>query len=309
MENRRRIDADIASFFTAGFRIVSMHRGQTHRLRAFLIAVLILVGLALPPFAVLAQQQGGGLRQQLTALAQQHAFIIRGLDQLGQEPASAVTGDLHTQVASLLGGYNFIVLEDGQGHIREIQILGQRSAQGNNPPNAQYNPPAQPTPPVPFNPSVQSNPPAPSNPAQVQYNAYLTPPAADHSYAIKTTRRGPHHHVEAVLSGPNGYPYSLSLLIDTGATTVVLPASLSSGMGFRWEELQDGWTQTANGQVPVKRGFLASVKVGDATAENVEVSFIADELLGNQRILGMSFLRNFRMSLDDKNNELILLSD
>jgi aspartyl protease family protein len=51
------------------------------------------------------------------------------------------------------------------------------------------------------------------------------------------------------------------------------------------------------------------VKVGDATAENVEVSFIADELLGNQGILGMSFLRNFRMSLDDKNDELILLSD
>jgi aspartyl protease family protein len=153
---------------------------------------------------------------------------------------------------------------------------------------------------------VQSTSPAPSSPAQ--YNAYLTPPG-DHAYAIKTTRRGPHHHVEAVLSGPNGYPYTLSLLIDTGATTVVLPASLSSGMGFHREDLQDGWTQTANGRVPIKHGILASVKIGDATAENVEVSFIADELLGAQKILGMSFLRNFRMSLDDKNNELILLAD
>ena len=80
-------------------------------------------------------------------------------------------------------------------------------------------------------------------------------------------------------------------------------------MGFRREELQDGWTQTANGRVPIKRGVLALVKVGDATAENVEVSFIADEQLGNQNILGMSFLRHFRVSLDDKNNELILLAD
>ena len=151
-----------------------MRRVHTHRLRAFLIAGLILAGLALSPLAALAQQQGGGLRQQLTALAQQHAFIIRGLDQLSQEPASAVTGDLRTQVSLLLGGYNFIVLEDGQGNIREIQILGQRSAQGNTPPAAQYNPPAPPTPaaqydpPAPPTPAAQYNPPA-------QYAAYPTP--------------------------------------------------------------------------------------------------------------------------------------
>ncbi len=253
--------------------------------------------------------KSGGLRQQLTALAQQHGFIIKGLEQLSQEPAGAVSGDLRTQVSLLLGGYNFIVLEDGQGAIREIRILGQRVAQGSNPPIAQYNPPAQPDPPTPSNPPVQATPPASSSPAQAQYNAYLTPPAGDHAYAIKTTRRGPHHHVEAVLSGPNGYSRVLTLLIDTGATTVVLPASLSAAMGFRREELQDGWTQTANGRVPIKRGILASVKIGEATAENVEVSFIADELLGTQKILGMSFLRNFRMSLDDKNNELILLAD
>ena len=284
-----------------------MHRVHTHRLRAFFFAGLIMAQLALSPLAALAQQQSSGLRQQLTALAQQHAFVIRGLDQLSQEPASAVTGDLRTQISLLLGGYNFIVLEDGQGAIREIQILGQRFAQGNSPPIARYNPPAQPTPAASADPPAPSAAPAPSSPAQ--YNAYLAPPAGDHAYAIKTTRRGPHHHVEAALSGPNGYPQVLTLLIDTGATTVVLPASLSSALGFRREDLQDGWTQTANGRVPIKRGILASVKIGDATAENVEVSFIADELLGVQKILGMSFLRNFRMSLDDKNNELILLSD
>lgn len=285
-----------------------MHQLRTYGLRALLSAVLLIPALALPPVTALGQQQGGSLRQQLSALAQQHAFIIRGLDQLGPEPASAVSGDLRTQVSLLLGGYNLIVLEDGQGNIREIQILGQRSVQGSTPPAAQYNPPAPPTPAAQYDPPVPLTPAAPSNPP-AQYAGYPTPAAADHSYAIKTTRRGPHHHVEAVLSGPNGYPQVLSLLIDTGATTVVLPASLSASMGFRREGLQDGWTQTANGRVAIKRGVLAAVKVGDATAENVEVSFIADEQLGKQNILGMSFLRHFRVSLDDKNSELILLAD
>ncbi len=284
-----------------------MYRVPTYRLRAFVIAGLILVAVALSPFAAFAQQSGG-LRQQLTVLAQQHGFTIKGLEQLSQEPAGAVSGDLRTQVSLLLGGYNFIVLEDGQGAIREIRILGQRAAQGSNPPIAPYNPPVQPDPPTPSNPPVPPSPAAPYSPP-AQYTAYSAPPAADHAYTIKTTRRGPHHHVEAVLSGPNGYTQALTLLIDTGATTVVLPASLSAALGFRREELQDGWTQTANGRVPIKRGILASVKIGEATAENVEVSFIADELLGTQKILGMSFLRNFRMSLDDKNNELILLAD
>ncbi|HYQ91278.1 MAG TPA: retropepsin-like aspartic protease [Candidatus Competibacteraceae bacterium] len=285
-----------------------MYYLPTRRLSACVIAGLILATAVLSPFVAFAQQSGG-LRQQLTTLAQQHGFTINGLEQLSQEPATAVSGDLRTQVSLLLGGYNFIVLEDGQGAIREIRILGQRTAQSNNPAIAQYNPAAQPDPALPSNPPVQFPPIAPSGPAPAQYTAYAAPPAADHAYTIKTTRRGPHHHVEVMLSGPNGYPQVLTLLIDTGATTVVLPASLSSALGFRQEDLQDGWTQTASGRVPIKRGILASVKIGEATAENVEVSFIADELLGTQKILGMSFLRNFRMSLDDKNNELILLAD
>lgn len=279
----------------------------TRSLSAFVTASLILAAVALSPLAAFAQQSGG-LRQQLTTLAQRHGFAINGLEQLSQEPATAVSGDLRTQVSLLLGGYNFIVLEDGQGAIREIRILGQRTAQSNNPAIAQYNPAAQPDPAVPSNPPMQSPPIAPSSPAPAQYTAYAAPPV-DHAYTIKTTRRGSHHHVEAVLSGPNGYPQVLTLLIDTGATTVVLPASLSAALGFRRDDLQDGWTQTASGRVPIKRGILTCVKIGEATAQNVEVSFIADELLGGQKILGMSFLRNFRMSLDDKNSELILLAD
>src|SRR5512144_2261961 len=109
-----------------------MYYLPTRRLSACVIAGLILATAVLSPFVAFAQQSGG-LRQQLTTLAQQHGFTINGLEQLSQEPATAVSGDLRTQVSLLLGGYNFIVLEDGQGAIREIRILGQRTAQSNNP--------------------------------------------------------------------------------------------------------------------------------------------------------------------------------
>ena len=61
-----------------------MYRVPIYRLRAFVIAGLILAAVALSPFAAFAQQQSGGLRQQLTVLAQQHGFTISGLEQLSQ---------------------------------------------------------------------------------------------------------------------------------------------------------------------------------------------------------------------------------
>jgi aspartyl protease family protein len=190
---------------------------------------------------------------------------------LGDEPAKAVVGDLRGQVALLLHDYNFIFIEDGKGNIREVWVFD--------------HPPAQPS------------------------GRQPILPYGDRPYVVKTTRRGAHHYIEAVLTGPNSHPQSSSFLIDTGATTVVLPASMIETLGFHSDNLKDGWTQAVSGRVPVKRGLLASVKVGDAVAENVEVSFIADEYLGSQRILGMNFLRNFRVfSIDDKSSELILFS-
>jgi aspartyl protease family protein len=126
--------------------------------------------------------------------------------------------------------------------------------------------------------------------------------------AVKTQRLGMHHQVGmVVLNGPNNVEIRTSLLVDTGATTVVLPASMIGPLGFRPEDLQAGASQTAGGAVQVKTGLLKSVKVGDVVAENVPVSFIADQRLGGARLLGMSFLNRFRFSLDDASNELLLL--
>lgn len=126
--------------------------------------------------------------------------------------------------------------------------------------------------------------------------------------AVKTRRLGSHHQVNALLDGPNGAEIRIDLLIDTGATTLVLPDSMIARLGFRPEQLRPGTSQTAAGSIPVRVGMLKSVKVGDALADNVAVSFIADRQLSGAKLLGMSFLNRFRFSLDDENNELLLLS-
>ncbi|MEW6036803.1 MAG: retropepsin-like aspartic protease [Pseudomonadota bacterium] len=128
------------------------------------------------------------------------------------------------------------------------------------------------------------------------------------SSAIPTLRIGAHHQVEAVLVGPNGVPQSVSVLVDTGASTVVLPASMIAALGFDAERLSAGISQTASGQVHTKIGTLSSVTVGPVSTENVPVSFIADKRLNGAMLLGMSFLNRFRVTIDDERNEIVLLA-
>ena len=133
------------------------------------------------------------------------------------------------------------------------------------------------------------------------------PVSADRA-RIATLRLGAHHQVEAALIGPNGVAKPLPLLVDTGASTLVLPASLIPELGFAPEELVDNVAETAAGTVPVRTGVLRSVQVGPMVAHAVEASFIADDSAHGARLLGMSFLRRFRVTLDDARNELILLA-
>ncbi len=126
-------------------------------------------------------------------------------------------------------------------------------------------------------------------------------------YRANMTRRGRHHVVKAVLVGPTGARRTESLIVDTGASAIVLPQSMTKALGFQENGLRDGWSQTANGRVRTKRGVLRSVQIGQVVVENVAVNFIENEALGGNSLLGMSFLGRFRFTLDDDNNELILL--
>lgn len=126
--------------------------------------------------------------------------------------------------------------------------------------------------------------------------------------AVATLRRGPHHLVEATVTGPRGRRETVTLIVDTGATTVVLPESMIARLGFPPESLADGWARTANGPVPVKLATLPRLALGALQARDVAVSFIADERLDGQALLGMSFLERFRFTLDDEADRLILMA-
>ena len=123
---------------------------------------------------------------------------------------------------------------------------------------------------------------------------------------IAITRQGAHRVVPAILIGPNTRPYPATLVVDTGVSTVVLPASMSTVLGFTPNDLRDGWSRTANGPMAVQLGVLGAIEIGGVTASDVEVAFVPDHRLGEVKLLGMSFLERFRFTIDDANSELIL---
>ncbi len=124
--------------------------------------------------------------------------------------------------------------------------------------------------------------------------------------SVSTVRQGGHHLVDAVLVGPTGLWASRRLIVDTGASTVVLPVSAISSLGLRDSDLTLGTVETAGGKVPARMGRLAAVRVGHAEVKDVPVTFIADEHLGRRALLGMSFLDHFRLTIDDGAQRIIL---
>ena len=132
--------------------------------------------------------------------------------------------------------------------------------------------------------------------------------AAVQRHAVPTQPRGAQRQVEAKLTGPRGASRTVSLMVDTGAATLVLPESMIASLGFRANELRDSTAQTANGQVPVKLGQLATAQVGTALERQVEVSFIADDKIGDLALLGMSFLNRYHMTIDAESDQIILIA-
>ena len=133
----------------------------------------------------------------------------------------------------------------------------------------------------------------------------VVPPPDD--IEIETTRRGAHHIVLVVLTGPGSGQVTVPMIVDTGASTIVLPSSLIARLGFDADELATGMMETANRRVPGKKAVLASAEIGEAVERDVAVTFIDDSRLGGTMLLGMSFLGRYRMTIDDADN-LITLS-
>jgi aspartyl protease family protein len=87
-------------------------------------------------------------------------------------------------------------------------------------------------------------------------------------------------------------------MVDTGATTVLLPAPEAERLGIDYRRKgQAGRIQTANGEATAYRVVLDSVTVGDITAYNVE-AVVAEAQGLDVALLGMSFLNRTEMRRD-----------
>lgn len=124
---------------------------------------------------------------------------------------------------------------------------------------------------------------------------------------LNTTRKGNHHLVQVAVQGPNYASIGVSLLVDTGASLVVLPASIIPRLGFSSGQLENQKIQTANGLLDANIGQLNSLKIGAAIIYGVNVAFIADNLLGANGLLGMNVLGRYLVTINDQQN-LITLS-
>ncbi len=109
-----------------------------------------------------------------------------------------------------------------------------------------------------------------------------------------------------MLVGPNGARIAASLIVDTGASAVVLPTLMMEPLGFKPEDLSPGVIQTANGAAPASRGTLAAVEVGGASVKDVAVTFLDDQRLAGHPLLGMSFLGRFRLTVDAADSDITL---
>ena len=97
----------------------------------------------------------------------------------------------------------------------------------------------------------------------------------------------------------NGRP--VSLMVDTGATAVAIPAHLGPTLGLVPGPSQ--WAITANGQVQVRATSIAELSFGPFRLREVRAN-LNPGIAGHQVLLGMSALR--QMEFTQRGDTLIL---
>lgn len=132
-------------------------------------------------------------------------------------------------------------------------------------------------------------------------------PGGPQPIVLETTRRGNHHVVEATIGGYGSERLNVSLLVDTGADYVVLPESIMDELNLERETYELRSIQTANGKVDALFGPLPVLHLGPERLIDVDVAFIEDERLDGTKLLGMSVLNRYRMTIDDKLHRITLI--
>ncbi len=128
--------------------------------------------------------------------------------------------------------------------------------------------------------------------------ASTAPARGGNSVVLTADSRG-HFITTGVVNG-----ISLQFMVDTGATSVVLPSAEARRAGINYLAGGRVLTQTANGVVPVYTVKLDTLRVGDITVNNVDAAVIEGDKLPFA-LLGMSFLNRMEMRRDGSTLTLI----
>lgn len=113
---------------------------------------------------------------------------------------------------------------------------------------------------------------------------------------------GGHYMAKVVINGN----IHAELLVDTGATMIVLSDRLAERMGVLYNNnLPRMQLSTAGGKVEAPLFILDTVKFGSATVYNIEATSNPN-FHGMDGLLGMSFLGEFKVEMDRERSEIIL---
>ena len=117
------------------------------------------------------------------------------------------------------------------------------------------------------------------------------------SATLAADTRG-HFIAEGTINGGH-----IRLLVDTGATSVAIPAADAVRLGIDYRRGQRITVQTANGSAPAYVARLDRIRVGAIELHNVDAIVVEQGL--NVALLGMSFLNRVEMKRDGTTMTLI----
>jgi clan AA aspartic protease (TIGR02281 family) len=242
---------------------------------------LLLVGSVGVPAARAEQVD---VAAELESLASAHGFSVKGLEQVEDAIGRSEGDALLPRLRRLLEDFDHVILQGPEGGVERVIILGAK---------------------IPYEPP----PPVQADAGEAEGTAAEAPAEGEEengAIVLQSVRRGTQHAVQVGFESEGGKRFDQSLLVDTGADQVVLPASLAARLGLSPESLEEREMQTANGRAKALFGKVTALWLGDTRVSDVAVAFVEDAKLGNGGLLGMSVLSGYTMTIDDENDRITL---
>jgi len=221
---------------------------------------------------------------ELSQMASTYGFTITGEEHVQDAVGRAEGEDPYQRLRLLLERFDSIIVQGPDGRIERVIVLG-RATPGNAPPKTVIDTPDS---------DAEGDEPAEDGAGDAK------------EVQLPTIRSGNQHSVRVSLEGADGKRVEQVLLVDTGADTLVLPASLIPRLGIAEDRLKEREVQTANGRAQARSGALPGIWLGEQRVGDVAVAFLDDDKLGGPGLLGMSVLGRYQMTIDDEHGTLTL---